>query len=368
MVLQELRLKNFRAHADTRVTFASHLNFLTGGNAQGKTSVLEAIYFLCTTRNFKGVPDDELLRMGEQEYELEAVFGGAAESSSRVYYANGKKRAYLHNGKQVHRAADIIGRYPVALLTPDDHALTQGGPADRRKFLDQVISQSSEAYLQTLLDYTKTLRHRNALLGRLKEGNGSTRELDAWDERLAASGAELYGYRARFAAELSGHLEQTYAILMEREEVPLAVYPAPGSTSYGSNPRQGILQGLAARRQEEIRRGVTLTGPHRDDIAFSINGVSVKQFASQGQHKTFQVALRFAQFFYLKEKTGTTPIFLLDDVFGEVDRHRARRISEYLQQVGQAFITITDLANLSFLAPGPTDSVYTVSRGSVSLA
>ncbi|NUN09561.1 MAG: DNA replication/repair protein RecF [Ignavibacteriaceae bacterium] len=366
MVLKKLQLKNFRIHADTEISFSDGLNLIVGGNGQGKTSIIEAIYFLCTTKNYKGAPDQEILRFGEQVYEIQGEFSDKTETAARIYYSLAEnRRYYLKNGKQVSRAVDVIGSLPVVLLTPEDHAITQGAPADRRKFVDSVISQESSAYLQTLLDFNRTLKQRASLLFRLREEGTTTNrlaELDAWDERLAESGAELISYRQRFTDEFIPYLNDAYKKIPGSSELPKIDYVYLDGFS-GSGIKDHYLSQLKERRNEEIRRGTNLTGPQKDEFVFSINGKSLRNFGSQGQHKTFQAALRFAQFFYLQERSGLTPILLLDDVFGELDAERSVKISEYLKVVGQAFVTITDFSNLGFIRTGGNDSVLHIKGG-----
>ena len=160
MILSSIHLKNFRSHSDTSINFSDKLNYIVGGNGQGKTSVLESIYYLCTTKSHNS-SDSEVVRFNEQEFEINGVFKDLTGSSVRVFYSlQENKKYYFLNSKQVLRSADVIGKYPVVMLTPSDHAITQGAPSDRRRFVDSVISQASETYLKILLDYNKTLPSR----------------------------------------------------------------------------------------------------------------------------------------------------------------------------------------------------------------
>ncbi|MBZ0199891.1 MAG: AAA family ATPase, partial [Ignavibacteriaceae bacterium] len=193
MILTSLSLKNFRIHKDTFLNFSNNLNFIVGGNGQGKTSILESIYYLCTTKSSGSQSDSDSVKFYESEFEINGTFSDLSEDKVRVFFSYAEnKKYYFQNNKQVGRAADVIGKFPVVLLTPADHAITQGSPGDRRKFVDFVISQSSETYLKILLDYNKTLRQRSSLLSQLKE-NRSHRlfdELDAWSAKLVQSGVE----------------------------------------------------------------------------------------------------------------------------------------------------------------------------------
>lgn len=370
MIVRRLSLQQFRIHQSTEIEFSPKLNFIVGGNGQGKTSLLEAIYFLCTTKNYKGAHDTELLRFGQDGYTVHGVFEDVTLSSVHIrYLADENKRMYIKDGKPVHRASDIIGAFPVVLLTPEDHVLTQGAPADRRKFIDSVISQYSPVYLDLILEYAKLLKQRAYILNRMKENPGRSlrAELDAFTEKMILTGSAIIAQRDEFLKEFQSFVSEVYQEIMGEEELPLMEYIYLGGGAW-PDISAAFRQKIYARIDEEIRRGVNLTGPHRDDIEFTVNGKGLKSFGSQGQHKTFQVALRFAQFFYLKSRSGKTPVFLLDDVFGELDARRAGHISRYLTQVGQAVITMTDLSNYAWLRELNESRMFTVTAGSVKPA
>jgi DNA replication and repair protein RecF len=369
MLLKSLRVKNFRVHTDTYLEFSDNLNFLSGGNGQGKTTLIEAIYFLCTSKNFKSASDLELLQFGREDYEITGLFRGLTDNYNSIFFSLlENKRAYVQDSKPVSRASDIVGRFPVVLLTPHDSSLTHGYPADRRKFIDSILSQASELYLNTLLDYNKTLKHRASLLNKLSENRRGDyfEELEAWNSKLVQEGTSLIEYRKKFVEQFKYHLISAYSEIMLDEETPEIEYQNFAS---GNDAVEDVFSSLLSdRMEEEILRRSNLIGPHRDEFIFKVNDKNLKTFGSQGQHKTFQVALKFAQFFYLKERFSKTAIFLLDDVFGELDKSRAERISHYLRRVGQVFITITDFSNLSFLRTDPTDLLININGGNAAYA
>ncbi len=370
MILSSLYLNNFRSHRETELDFSKGINYIVGGNGQGKTSILESIYYLCTTKSHQSKSDSEVLRFYENEFEIKGSFKDFTEDNIRVYYSNiENKKYYFQNGKQVSRSAEIIGKFPVVILTPADHSITQGSPGDRRKFVDSVISQSSETYLKILLDYNKTLRQRSKLLNLIKERRSRVLfdELEAWSSKLIYSGTELIKHRLAFVEEFNVYIKKSYDVIMGVNEIPKINY------SYLEEYDKADIQKhferlLTSRKEEELRRATNLIGPHRDDFVFEVNQINLRKFGSQGQHKTFQVVLRFAEFFYLKEITGRTPIFLLDDVFGELDANRAFKISEYLREVGQAFITLTDFADFSFLKKNDNDRLIKLNAGEINYA
>jgi DNA replication and repair protein RecF len=367
MILSSINLKNFRSHNDTFLNFSDKLNFIIGGNGQGKTTVLESIYYLCTSKSNNSKTDIEAVSFNEAGFELNGIFKDLSENKVRIFYSVAdNKKYYFKDSKLISRSTDIIGKFPVVILTPSDHSITQGPPAERRKFVDSVISQASENYLKTLLDYGRTLRQRSSLLFQLKENRKKNLldELDAWTEKLIDSGLSIINYRLNFAANFIKFITASYNIIMGNDEVPgLKYFYLENYES--SELKEEFVRLIELKRNEELRRSSNLVGPHRDDFILEINNLSLKTFGSQGQHKTFQVVLRFAEFFYLKEVMGIVPIFLLDDIFGELDTKRSQKISEYLRELGQTFITMTDFTNLAFMLRDEKDRYINLNSGTV---
>jgi len=369
MILSRLSLKNFRIHKNINLTFSDTLNYIVGGNGQGKTSVLEAAYYLCTTKSFNA-KDIETVNFGENDFEINGFFNDITEDIVRVIFSIPENRKYyFQNDKLISRSSQIIGRFPVVILTPADHAITQGSPAERRRLVDSVIAQASSTYLDILLDYNKTLKQRSVVLNRLRENytKSEVAELDAWTEKLIESGNELIFHRIKFTESFNKYVSDSYKKIIGDLENPSIRYSFLDDRTDGdiNNTFKTLIK---EKKDEEIRRGVNLVGPHRDDFIFKINEFSLRTYGSQGQHKTFQTALRFAEFFYLKDTSGKTPIFLLDDVFGELDAYRAGKISEYLKEVGQAFITLTDFADFSFLKKDEKDLIIKLENGNIAYA
>jgi len=370
MVLNSIDLKNFRLHNNTQLQFSKNINYIVGGNGQGKTSLLEAIYYLCTTKNINQSSDLEAIKFNEDFFEINGSFSEYSKNKVRVFFdcATNKKNVFL-NEKQIYRASDLIGKFPVVALLQSDHAITQGSPAERRRFVDSIIAQSSITYLKLLLDYNKILRHRSSLLSKIKEFNSTELfdQLEAWTNSLIKTGSEVIKHRIKFVEEFNEYIKKPYEHIMGKKEFPEIHYNS-SSGSVEDNVESEFEQRLSEVKKNEIRRARNLVGPHRDDFEFFIDALELKRFGSQGQNKTFQIALRFSQFFYLKDKLGITPIFLMDDVFGELDSSRAKRISNYLSTIGQAFITMTDFSKLENLNKSESDLVFNVINGKVAYA
>lgn len=372
MGLTSISLRNVRKHADIKIKFAEGLNYIVGGNGLGKTTILESIYYLCTTKSCCSKSDANVVKFNEDSFEISGIFERLTKDKATVIFSNsyGKKQYYL-NEKQVFRLSSVIGKFPVVMLSPSDHSITQGSPAERRKFIDSVISQSSKTYLDLLLEYQKILRQRSALLNRIREGDivNSKNELEAWNQKLIATGEQVINHRIEFLRNFKSYISESYEKIMGQKESPDVTYIYLGSAE-DKNIDDRFKALLDECRDDEIRKAANLVGPHRDEFLFEISNVNLREFGSQGQHKTFQTVLRFAEFFYIKDVSNNIPIFLLDDVFGELDAYRAKKVSEYLGEVGgQAFITLTDFGNFSFLNAGKGDSVIKLSEeGKISYA
>ena len=370
MVLKQIDLQNFRLHKNTSLEFSDKLNLIIGGNGQGKTSILEAIYYLCTTKNLNLAAENDVVAFGESCFDARGKLSDLADNTTRIYFDAAKNRkSFFVDDKQIFSSASVIGKFPIVSLIQADHAITLGAPSDRRRFVDSVISQASHAYLEMILDYGKTLRQRSSLLAQIKESRNRNLfdQLDAWTDSLITSGSEIIKHRMRFVNEFNLYLHEAYNNIIENKEEPLINY-VPLHEVTEDNIAEKFREEINSTREDELRRAVNLIGPHRDDFIFSINDLELKRFGSQGQHKTFQIALRFAQFFFIKEKLGKTPLFLMDDVFGELDTYRAGRISEYLSEIGQAFITLTDLTKTEGLNIRGENILIKVSNGTAAIA
>jgi DNA replication and repair protein RecF len=237
----------------------------------------------------------------------------------------------------------VIGMFPVVILSPENNSITFGSPGDRRKFVDLVISQSSKAYVEDSMEYRRIVRQRNAILAEAK-GRDAGEAIAPWNEMLVKYGSRIIHRRNRFLNEFAPYIARTYLDIVDERETPKIEYAPSISVQQDSTLEQiaeAMEKKLAKKKNDEARFQITLVGPHRDEIIFSLNGMSLKHFASQGQHKTFLVALKVAEFFYLKERCNETPVFLLDDVFSELDEYRSKKLLSVAESLGQIFITTT---------------------------
>ena len=347
MRLRTLRLLSFRAHEDTALELAPKVNLFHGPNGAGKTNVLEAVHTLCLSKSFLTSADQHVVRRGSPFYEVEGTFeeGRRATVHVKLVFVPGEgKRAFL-NKAPLERLADLVGELPVVVLSPEDYALTAGGPEERRRFLDATLSQAHPVYLDDLLKYRRALKQRNALLQQVRRGGQlASGSLRAWDEELVALGARLIVRRHQFLGRFADFLAEASRLLDAVGEEPTMAYQAAVDVADAPEVEavaERFRVALARLRRREAERGRTLAGPHLDEVLFRLGDFELRPYASQGQHRTVGLALRLATFLFLKDRLDETPLLLLDDVFGTLDARRAAVVLDLLQSdaVGQSLVT-----------------------------
>jgi DNA replication and repair protein RecF len=349
MFLQNIRLKNFRNHCDSYLEFGEKTNVILGENGEGKTNLLEAISYISLTKSFYASGDAVVVLIGSEIFEIEASILTDNKISNKVHIGYNEKtgeKVYNLNKKRMEPFSSIIGKFPLVFLSPDNSNITFGGPSERRKFLDLVISQSNLPYFEVLSEYRKVVRHRNKILSDLKISRSFSFELlEAWNEQLIKLGSKLINKRNEFINEFKDYIFASYQDLVNTEEVPSIEY-APSFELDVDISLESISEKfksqLASQTNNEMRLGTTLVGPHRDEVIFKLNDLDLRSFASQGQHKTFLVALKIGEFFYLKERCKEKPLFLLDDVFAELDEQRSKHLLKLIESLSQTFITSTN--------------------------
>lgn len=348
MILNTLRLKDFRAHSESEIHFGERMNLVCGANGIGKTNVLESIHYLSLTKSFLTSTDQTLLSHEAPFFELLGEFTGEhrKQLTVRAAFVPGEGKKFFVNGSPVERKADHIGTIPTVLLCPQDYTLTAGGPGERRRFINNIISQSSSSYLDDLIRYRRTLKQRNEVLYRMKRSNlsGAEETLESWTIELVEIGSRIISARLNFCGVFSGLLTKAHEMLGDVVERPSFEYRPISdtiSTTDLADIRDAFTAAIRKEKHRERQRGVTTVGPHRDEITFFLDDLEVRRFASQGQHRTFGMALKLAQFQYLRNETDETPIMLLDDVFDNLDRQRIQLFIGILQEQGMGQLIIT---------------------------
>ncbi len=349
MRLRSVQLITFRNHRETTLDCSPYANVFLGENGAGKTNILEGISFLCLTKSFYAASDTTVLQQGAEAFEVVGAIesdGGMRYDVRVRYTAEERKKEIRINHQVPERISAVVGQFPVVVLSPENSSITFGGPGDRRRFLDLAIAQASRSYLEDLLEYRRILRQRNRILADQRDRPHAIDELlEPWNATLAARGARITQRRAAFVRELEPAVRDAFRRIAGERELPQLLFEPSFPLQEDADEtavERSFLEQLTKRSREERRMGTTLTGPHRDEIGMRINGLDLRGFASQGQHKTFLVALKLAEFEYLKERCRETPMLLLDDVLSELDEHRAVRLLKEAAQAGQTFITSTD--------------------------
>ena len=334
MRVDRLWLTDFRNYEAADFTLSSGLTVVVGDNGEGKTNLLEAIGYLATLDSFRGAPDDALVRRGCTQ----AIVRAEGERDGRTLLVEAEINAVgrdrvLVNRQPLRRTRDLLGALRVSAFSPDDLVLVKGGPGDRRRYLDGTLVALHPRNDQLRSELDRILRQRNALLkssgGRLDSDTAFT--LDVWDARLVETGESLAAARDDLVERLRPRLSVAYdALVRTPAEVDLA-YVAPWRDG-------GLAAALVDARRDEVRRGVSLVGPHRDDLALVIGGRPSRTHASQGEQRSLALAMRLAAHGLVTELTGSAPVLLLDDVFSELDPGRSEALLHHLPP-GQALLT-----------------------------
>jgi DNA replication and repair protein RecF len=340
----QLWLTNFRCFEELTVELAPGLTVLFGANGVGKTSILEAIGWAGRGRSFRGVPDRALVRMGSDEAILraEVAEGERRQLLEVAIKAVGPNRVLL-NRNRLNRTRDLSGLLRVTVFSPDDLELVKGGPSQRRDFLDDLLGGLAPRYDAARGDFERVLRHRNALLRAGIRDPDDRSTLDVFDEQLVQAGAELVRGRLRLIERLVPVLASSYEQLAGIASPVSARYEAEWSAEPVSIDTVDVVvdtmrAALVANRKREIDRGLTLVGPHRDELHLQLNELDARTHASQGEQRSFALALRLAGHHVTAELTGAAPVLLLDDVFSELDASRADALVRELPP-GQTLLT-----------------------------
>lgn len=358
MHIQWLRLFQFRNYEQASLRPARGITVLHGANAQGKTNVVEAVYLCCVGRSHRTAKDAELVRWGQPAAQVAVQVArkeGMEDVSVRVGVGDKKKKTIKINGSPALRIGELMGHVNAVLFSPEDLRLVKEGPDERRRFLNMEISQLQPAYFYALQRYTRALHQRNGLLRQLSQtGNPALREtLDEWDALLVETGTQVIQRRMRYLEQLDEKARAVHDSLSSQQEFLQLCYQG---RAFDKETFERLLQ---SARTEDIRRGTTTVGPHRDDYRIQINGREARSFASQGQQRTIALSLKLAEIEVMQEALGEWPILLLDDVMSELDIHRRKML---LQRIGhvQTLITCTHLSDLGGAA---YDSAYQVQGG-----
>lgn len=366
MLLKRLNLINFRNYSEIHINFYDGVNILYGENGAGKTNILESIFYLALTKSFRTNIDKHLILNKSDMFRILGEFeiGSKQTLQSSIAYSPTEGKRLTVNNQKISKFSDYIGQLPIVLLSPSDLLLSQGSPAQRRRFIDVLLCQSSRLYLHHLMHYNRSLRHRNQLL---QPKNKNMELLLSWEENLINNGTHIIKKRKETVEVLSEQVQSFYKKLSDGKDNVKIVYQTNIGLNNWDNLHLNFRDQFNEKRDREYELETTIIGPHRDDLLFLINGKVLKNYASQGEHKTFIIALKLAELYYLGQRQTVSPILLFDDVFGELDSGRIQKMLDHLGEIGQVFITTTSKTFFDKLEKVPMSvHYYLVENGNVS--
>ena len=349
MTLDNIEILNFKNIPNATLEFSPGVNCLLGMNGMGKSNLLDAIHLLSMARPMSSLPDSALVKHGEELMLVKGDFNTDAGSKDTIScgLAKGKRKSLKRNGKEYSKFSEHIGNYPIVISTPDDSRIVSGSGEERRKLMDMVISQANPSYLSALIRYNRALENRNKML---RAGVKDPILYESIEKSMEESAEIIYDARKEWVKRIAPILEEIYSrISGGREQTGLNYKSALNSAS--------MKEVLDSHRAKDQILGYTSAGIHRDDLESSLDGHSLRALGSQGQLKTFAVALRLAIFRYLKEQKKVTPLLLLDDIFDKLDSARVENIMREVTEsndFGQIFITDTNRKHLDDILSGIT--------------
>ncbi len=366
MYLKSLLLNQFKNYEKLTLEFDANLNCFTGDNAAGKTNLLDAIYYLSISKSYFNSIDHQLIFHEQNFFTAEGIFSVNDQNETiKCVLQRGKKKEFFRNKVKYDRLSDHVGLLPVVIITPDDVDLIHGGSEERRKFLDNTISQVDHSYLENLLHYARVLSQRNAALKSFGEtGKVDQALIQVYDRELVVYAQSIFSSRLKMIEQFIPVFQKYYSwICNEKEKVDC---PFHSDLSKGN---------FADRLQKNFQRDCilqrTTSGIHQDDLVFEIDGYAVKKFGSQGQQKSFLIALKLAQYEFLSRSRNIKPLLLLDDMFDKLDQYRVERLMELIsgEETGQTFITDTNSQRIEQLLQkvNRKAKMFNIEQGKVSI-
>ncbi len=364
MKISQIRLQHFRNYQEQEINFCDGVNVVYGNNAQGKTNLLEAVYLFSNAKSLRQSRDREMISFGQEHARLTLFFDAyERENRAELELFHDRRKKVRLNGVALNRLGRMIGYFNTVLFCPEDLYLIKGGPSERRKFLDNAISPLKPNYFTVLMQYHKILENKNRLLKELFSDPQNEEMLSVWNQKLCETGARIMLYRAAFVRRLNELAGTVHSEITKNTEELLLRYHPSVEAELESEPsiREAFWESLTRHAARERAAGMSLCGPHRDDIDFYINGTDVKSYASQGQQRTVVLTMKMAQVELVRQAVGEYPVLLLDDILSELDRQRQEYLLGQIQR-HQVLITCTDA---HVFTPGEHKRFFRVEDGSV---
>ena len=340
MYITELKLNGFRNYDSEKLELSPNINLIVGKNGQGKTNLLEAIFYAAIGKSPKTTKDSELINWAKDKASFNIKMQKKSGTKNiDVIFSRTTKKIVRVNGINLLKIGDLLGNLNVIFFSPDELKLVKDAPQDRRKFMDTDISQLSKNYFYLLNKYNKIIDQRNKLLKNVENKQLIDQTLPIWDIQLAETGSKIIKYRIDFLDKLKNVAREAHAYLTnKKEDLQIEYVGISGNTE--DEIKEKILQELKKTKDKDIKNGYTNIGPHRDDIKLTINNVDIRSFGSQGQQRTVALSMKLAELEIFKEEVGEYPVLLLDDVLSELDQDRQTRLVNYAKKM-QTLITTT---------------------------
>ncbi len=359
MIIKSLELENFRNYSGLSISFDSGTNILYGDNAQGKTNILEAIYFSATTKSHKGSKDREVINFNADEAHIRTyVEKDGLENRVDMHLRKSKSKGIAVNGQKLKKAAQLMGLLNVVFFSPEDLSIIKSGPAQRRRFVDMELCQLDGTYLHDLNNYNKIVNQRNKLLKDLYFSPSLKETLSVWDSQLVSYGCRLIKRRGEFVSQLNDIIYDIHLKLSGgSENIKIEYEPDVEIDDFENKLRESS--------EKDFKLKQTSVGPHRDDFSFIANGIDIRKYGSQGQQRTAALSLKLSEIELVKKLTNDTPLLLLDDVLSELDSNRQNYLLNCIGDI-QTIVTCTGLeefVNNRF----EINKVFKVSNGTAQL-
>ena len=353
MWINKIKINNFRNYKLEEINLEKNINIFYGENAQGKTNIIEAIFLCSMGKSFRAKKDKEMILLSKENASVEIEYKKLDRDGKIKIELNNKKNVYI-NGIKIKKLSELLGNINIVIFTPDDINILKGGPQNRRRFLDIMISQLKPNYMYNLNLYLKTLEQRNNYLRQIKEENKKEELLDIWDEKLSEYAINIYNYRKEFLEKINKKIKNIHQEITDNKEEIEIEYLSECIN------KEEYLKLLKGRRKLDIIKGFTTKGVHRDDFVIYINKKRLDIFGSQGQHRTAILSLKLSELNIIEEEIGEKPILLLDDFMSELDEKRRNHFLEKINDT-QVIITCTDKINIE----NKNILIYNVKEGKV---
>ena len=357
MYIKKVKLENFRNYDNLEVELKKDFNLIYGNNAQGKTNILEAIYLSAIGKSFQTNKDSEMIKIGKEKAKVEIEYE-TKDREGKITVEIADKKTFFINGIKQKKISDIIGKINIVLFYPDNIDIIKGGPAERRRFLDIMISQLKPNYIHILNKYLKTLDQRNAYLKQIKFDNKSKDMLEIWDESLSQLSYQIYTYRSEYIQKIKEKIKVIHNKItncgQQDEKIEISFISSGKS-------QKDFYENLLRNRENDIRKGYTSTGSHRDDFDIYINDKKVNVYGSQGQQRTSVLSLKLTELNIIQDEIEEPPILLLDDFMSELDENRRNNLTNAIEN-NQVFITCTD----KILVEEKNNTIYHIENAKLS--